>query len=73
MSIQLMTGDNYDMIPLTSMYQRFSTVSFPHTRVSRCTEPGWYGLRILRLDLPSGDFFCFKKSSTSSELNRHAL
>ena len=68
MSIQLMTGDNYDMVPLTSMYRRFSTVFFTHTRVSRGTELGWYDLWILRLDLPSGNFF--KTKSTTSKLNR---
>jgi hypothetical protein len=57
MSIQLMTGDNYDMIALTSMYRRFSTFSSPHSRVSRGTEPGWNDIRILRLDLPSGEIF----------------
>jgi hypothetical protein len=64
MSIQLMTGDNFNMIPLTSMYRRFSTVSFPHTRASRGTEPGWHKIRILHVDLPSSEYFCKKKSAT---------
>ena len=72
MSIQLMTGDNFNMIPLTSMYRHLSTVSSSHTPISRGTESRWYEIRILRLDLPSGEFFVLKKSATA-KLNRASL
>ena len=73
MTVQLMTGSNYNMIPLTSMYPSFPTVPSSYTRFSRRPEPRRYYIRFLQLDLPPGDFFFFNHHCELTAFSRSPL